>query len=70
MNDTLTSKTSCSFKNITCNSQFKSNLGAGGTWLARTVELVILDLGVMGSNPMLGVELTEKKERLPGGSVG
>ena len=29
-----------------------------GIWLAQSVEHVTLDLGIMSSNPILGVELT------------
>jgi len=29
-----------------------------GGWLAQLRELAILDLGVVGSNPTLGVEIT------------
>ena len=29
-----------------------------GTWLALSVEHVTLDLGVLSSSPMLGIELT------------
>ena len=32
-----------------------------GTWLAQWVEHVTLDLRVVSSSPMLGVELTEKR---------
>jgi len=33
-----------------------------GTWLAPLVKHATLDLGVMSSSPMLGVELTLKKK--------
>ena len=33
---------------------------ARGTWLAQLVEHVTFDLRVVGSSPMLGVEITEK----------
>ena len=33
-----------------------------GCWLAQSVERVTLDLGVMSSGPMLGIELTLKKK--------
>lgn len=32
--------------------------GSWGTWLAWSVERVILDPGVVSSNPTLGVEMT------------
>ena len=31
--------------------------GGGGCWLAQLVERATLDLGVVGSSPMLGVEI-------------
>ena len=31
-----------------------------GTWLAQSVDDETLDLGVVSSNPMLGIEITEK----------
>ena len=37
-----------------------------GTWVAKSVEHVTLDLGVVGSSTMLGIEITQKynlKER-------
>lgn len=33
----------------------------GGIWLAQLVQLVTLDLGVMGLSPSLGVGITLKK---------
>ena len=33
---------------------------SGGAWLAQSVEHVTLDLEVVGSSPMLGVEITLK----------
>lgn len=33
-----------------------------GTWLAQSVEHAALDLEVMSSSPMLGIELILKKE--------
>ena len=33
----------------------------GGTWLAQLIKYAILDLSVMSSNPMLGVEPTLNK---------
>ena len=32
--------------------------GSWGTWLAQSEDCVTLDLGVMSSSPMLGVEIT------------
>ena len=32
------------------------------TWIAQSVEHVTLDLGVMSLSPMLGIELTLKKD--------
>lgn len=34
--------------------------GMRDTWLAQLVEHATLDLGVMGSSPVLGVEITSK----------
>jgi len=34
-----------------------------GSWGAQVVERVTLDLGIVGSSPMLGVEITENLKR-------
>jgi len=40
---------------------FKNVAGVvGGTQLAQSVEPATLDLGVVGSSPMLGVEITKE----------
>ena len=41
-------------------------MGAGGSWLARSVEHVTLDLRVVSSNPTLGVEITIKRQWVHG----
>ena len=47
------------------------NFMTKSAWLAQSVERVILDLGVVSSSPMLGIELTLKiNQRHVGGSVG
>ena len=41
---------------VYCN--LSKNQGSGGTWLAQLVEPVTLALGVVGANPISGVEIT------------
>ena len=40
---------------------YKSHVGWGGAWQAQSVERMTLDLRVMSSSPMLGMEPTYKK---------
>lgn len=49
------------YKSVTrMNTMYQLRKWNRGTWQAQLVELVTLDLGVMGSSPTLGIEFTYK----------
>lgn len=45
-------------KNVNCGLRLLGKGRRGGAWLVHSVECVTLDLGIMSSNLMLGVEIT------------